>query len=93
MRLTWALAVLLALSGSGLARTEPDRFGDGGVPAFYQWPGPVPEPGVLLRSEALPANLLLSNAARGERILYSVYARIRKSLGEMTRKLSDTASQ
>ena len=65
MRLTPTLAVLLALAGSALAATEPDRFGDGGVPAFYQWTGPAPEPGTLLRSEMLPANLVLSNASRG----------------------------
>ena len=71
MRLTRTLAVLLALAGSALAGTEPDRFGDGGVPAFYRWTGPVPEPGTLLRSETLPADLVLSNASRGERILYA----------------------
>jgi acetyl esterase/lipase len=71
MRLTRTLAVLLALAGSALAGTEPNRFGDGGVPAFYQWTGPVPEPGTPLRSEALPANLVLSNASRAERILYA----------------------
>ena len=71
MRLTPTLAVLLALAGSALAATGPDRFGDGGVPAFYHWTGPVPEPGTSLRSETLPANLVLSNASRGERILYA----------------------
>ncbi len=71
MRLTWTLALLLALSGNALSETEPDRFGDGGVPAFYRWSDPVPEPGTPLRSEALPANLVLSSASRGERILYA----------------------
>jgi hypothetical protein len=47
------------------------RFGDGGVPAFYQWTGDLPQPGTLLRNEPLPENLLLPEASRGERILYS----------------------
>src|SRR5690349_16043300 len=71
MRLNWVFAALLALSGVASANAEADRVGDGGVPAFYQWSGPVPDPGTLLRSEALPANLVLPNAARGERILYA----------------------
>jgi hypothetical protein len=71
MRLAWTLAVLLALAGGAPAAAEADRFGDGGVPAFYRWPGPVPEPGTLLRSEALPVGLVPSGAARGERILYA----------------------
>ena len=71
MRLAWTLAVLLALAGGAPAAAEADRFGDGGVPAFYRWPGPVPEPGTLLRSEALPVDLVPSGAARGERILYA----------------------
>ena len=34
-----------------------------------------------------------SGAGPGSQIIYPAHARIRKSLGEMTRKLSDTASQ
>src|SRR5208283_4794263 len=34
-----------------------------------------------------------TSPASSREILYPVHARIRKSLGEMTRKLSDTASQ
>ncbi len=41
------------------------------MPAFYRWPGPVPEPGTPLRSEALPPHLVLPGASRGERILYA----------------------
>ena len=62
---------LLALFGTAVAQTMMQRFGDGGVPAFYQWTGDLPQPGTLLRNEPLPENLLLPEASRGERILYS----------------------
>lgn len=62
---------LLALFGTAVAQTMMQRFGDGGVPAFYQWTGDLPQPGTLLRNEPVPENLLLPEASRGERILYS----------------------
>src|SRR5690242_13217465 len=61
----------LALFGTAFAQTTTDRFGDGGVPAFYKWTGDLPQAGTLLRNEPLPENLLLPEASRGERILYS----------------------
>ena len=46
--------------------------GDGGVSAFYVWDKEVPgAPGQLLRQEALSANLMLANASKGMRILYT----------------------
>lgn len=48
------------------------RTGDGGVSAFYTWPDAIPAtPGKLLRAEALPADLTLSEAADAKRILYT----------------------
>lgn len=47
-------------------------LGDGGVSGFYSLDGPPPtRPGVMIRTEPLPAQLLLTNAAVGRRILYS----------------------
>ncbi|HXT07312.1 MAG TPA: hypothetical protein VN715_10295 [Roseiarcus sp.] len=37
----------------------------------YAWTAKVPAPGALLRSEPLPADLVLDNAATSLRILYS----------------------
>ena len=46
--------------------------GDGGVSAFYVWDKEVPgTPGQLLRQEALPERLMLANASKGTRILYT----------------------
>src|SRR5438270_4600131 len=70
MILARAALALLALSGTAFAQTTTNRFGDGGVPAFYQWTGDLPQAGTMLRSEALPGNLILPEASRGERILY-----------------------
>ncbi|MBI1683773.1 lipase family protein [Caulobacter hibisci] len=46
--------------------------GDGGVTPFYRWTGAAPSlPGMMLRTETLPAELSLAGAGRAERILYS----------------------
>jgi len=46
--------------------------GDGGVSAFYVWDKMVPDtPGKLLRQEPLASNLMLANASRGLRVLYT----------------------
>jgi hypothetical protein len=46
--------------------------GDGGVSAFYVWDKMVPgTPGKLLRQEPLASELMLVNAVKGLRILYS----------------------
>ena len=46
--------------------------GDGGVSAFYVWDKMVPgTPGKLLRQEPLASNLMLSNASKGLRVLYT----------------------
>jgi pimeloyl-ACP methyl ester carboxylesterase len=46
--------------------------GDGGVSAFYVWDKMVPStPGKLLRQEPLASNLVLSNASKGLRVLYT----------------------
>lgn len=71
MIVTRIAVALMALCGAAFAQTPADRFGDGGVPAFYRWTEALPEPGKLLRREPLPADLVLPEASRGERILYS----------------------
>lgn len=49
-----------------------ERNGDGGVADFYKWDMQIPtKPGRLLRQEPLPTNLMLANAAKGVRILYT----------------------
>ena len=46
--------------------------GDGGVSAFYVWNEAVPgAPGRLLRQEPVPDHLVLTNAAKGLRVLYT----------------------
>lgn len=46
--------------------------GDGGVSDFYVWKEKVPRvPGRLLRQEPLPDHLMLTNAAKGFRVLYT----------------------
>jgi TonB family protein len=50
---------------------EPSQ-GDGGVSAFYVWDKEVPgTPGKLLRQEPLPDSLMLSNASKSLRVLYT----------------------
>ncbi|SFA71408.1 hypothetical protein SAMN04515620_101280 [Collimonas sp. OK607] len=87
MRLTQfsRLSTFFAVTLSGLAlsacgggsdgrlTSQPKMFtADGGVSSFYQWSQEIPAtPGILLRQEALPANLVLPNAVQGIRILYS----------------------
>lgn len=70
MRVKGAVLMLLAAVTSGYA-AAPARLQ--GVPAspFYEWSGDVPGPGALLRSEPLPPDLILENASKSERILYS----------------------
>ncbi|QBQ98870.1 alpha/beta fold hydrolase [Paraburkholderia pallida] len=64
-------AALLAHAGVRVPAPDPLQ-GDGRVSAFYTWDADVPaSPGVLLRSEPLPATLGLANASRQLRILYS----------------------
>ncbi|WP_374575320.1 lipase family protein [Phenylobacterium sp.] len=66
-----AVAAMLAPTLACAAQLDPAQ-GDGGVPAFYQWTEAVPAtPGAMLRTEPLPAELVLANAARGVRILYA----------------------
>ncbi len=54
-------------------RPVPDpRQGDGAVSTFYVWEKEVPAtPGLVLRYEPLPDALMLTNATRGWRILYT----------------------
>ncbi|EIZ77875.1 hypothetical protein WSK_3546 [Novosphingobium sp. Rr 2-17] len=55
-------------------RTTTDRGnidGDGGVSPFYDWSGPVGQPGRMLRQEALPTKLPQPEAGTALRILYS----------------------
>lgn len=66
-----AVAALLAPTLGAAATLDPAQ-GDGNVPAFYVWTAPVPaQPGKMLRTEALPDDLVLANAAKGVRILYA----------------------
>jgi acetyl esterase/lipase len=47
-------------------------LGDGGVSSFYVWDKEVPGlPGTLLRQEAIPETLMLANASKGVRVLYT----------------------
>jgi hypothetical protein len=57
---------------SGPKPVPDSSIGDGAVSDFYIWDKPVPaHPGNLLRQEALPADLMLSNASKGFRVLYT----------------------
>ena len=52
--------------------TQDPLQGDGGVSPFYIWTDDVPRsPGMMLREEALPDDLVLGNASQGRRILYT----------------------
>ncbi|MCA3860353.1 MAG: alpha/beta hydrolase, partial [Burkholderia sp.] len=68
-----ALPSLVSLAASPGHVPAPDPLqGDGRVSAFYAWDRDIPAtPGVLLRSEPLPAELGLASAARQLRILYA----------------------
>ncbi len=70
MRVSLAVLMLLAAMTSGAA-AAPNRLQGAPATPFYEWTGDVPGPGALLRSEALPPDLALDNAAKSERILYS----------------------
>jgi len=71
------VAILLAATAVGRLPSGPKPVvdpsqGDGGVSAFYLWDKEVPgTPGKLLRQEPLPENLMLANAAKGLRVLYT----------------------
>jgi len=66
-----AIVALGAQRGSSTAARGPAP-GDGGVSAFYVWNEEVPRtPGTLLRQEPVPDHLVLTNAARGLRVLYT----------------------
>src|SRR5688572_28267088 len=62
---------------SGLQRNNPKTaggaaHGDGGVSAFYVWGDKVPAtPGRLLGQEPIADHLILANAAKGLRVLYT----------------------
>lgn len=72
LALTLALIATTFFNASASIASQSElRFGDGGVSAFYTWTGPVPQPGRLLRQEPLAENLVLAEAGRGVRILYS----------------------
>ena len=71
------VAILLAVTAfvrppSGPKPLLDPRQGDGGVSTFYVWDKEVPgSPGELLRQEPLPENLMLANASKGLRVLYT----------------------
>lgn len=78
MVLVFVLALVLAARpNAGAQRQGPQPVpdpaqGDGGVSAFYTWDRQVPAtPGRLLRQEPLPEHLLLENASKGLRVLYT----------------------
>ena len=59
---------------SGAVPVSNAAVGDGGVPSFYVWSGPVPgTPGQLLRQQSLDANLALDNSdpSQNVRMLYT----------------------
>jgi len=76
--LVFAVAVCpITRTNAGAQRQGPPPVanpaqGDGGVSAFYTWADQVPAtPGRLLRQEPLPEHLLLENASKGVRVLYT----------------------
>src|SRR3954451_7866695 len=70
-------ALLIAATALSAPRSGPKPVldhsqGDGGVSGFYVWDKEVPgTPGQLLRQEPLPESLMLANASRGLRVLYT----------------------
>jgi len=72
---TLPVSILIAISVSAADGPKPvldPSVGDGGVSAFYVWDKTVPgAPGKLLRQEPLASNLMLANASKGIRILYT----------------------
>ena len=59
-------------AGNGPKPVLNRALGDGGVSSFYVWDKQVPgTPGILLRQEAIPDNLMLANASKGVRLLYT----------------------
>lgn len=67
-----AIGSMILTPATALDAQQADpRFGDGGTSSFYTWARPVPAPGMLLRQEPLPAQLVLPEAGQGIRILYS----------------------
>ncbi len=71
-----AAGLLLAAAGTSAQATRAPvpnpQQGDGRVSAFYTWTDAIPpKPGQLLRSEPLPPEVGLSNAAKQTRILYT----------------------
>jgi acetyl esterase/lipase len=70
-----AVTILMALGATGADGPKPaldPSVGDGGVSTFYVWDKMVPgSPGKLLRQEPLASNLMLANASKGLRVLYT----------------------
>ncbi|MCG0580421.1 alpha/beta hydrolase, partial [Burkholderia cenocepacia] len=68
-----AASSVVSLAASPGRVPAPDPLqGDGRVSAFYTWDRDIPaRPGVLLRTEPLPATVGLASAARQLRILYA----------------------
>lgn len=72
LRRTLSLSVAVIVSLSQLSAAPISWSGDGGVPAFYTWTDAIPaKPGVMLRTEPLPAEFSLPDAGVALRILYS----------------------
>ncbi len=71
----FAVTTLVALETLGADGPKPvpdPSVGDGRVSAFYVWDKMVPgTPGKMLRQEPLPSNLMLDNASKGLRVLYT----------------------
>jgi pimeloyl-ACP methyl ester carboxylesterase len=69
------VAILMAFEALGADGPKPvldPSVGDGGVSTFYVWERTVPgTPGNLLRQEPLASELMLVNAAKGLRFLYT----------------------
>lgn len=64
-------ALIIAVLASSAFASAPAR-NDGGVSAFYLWNDDVPRtPGKLLRQEPVADHLLLTNASKGLRVLYT----------------------
>ena len=61
-----------AVASKDLSGTAVMGAGDGGVSGFYRWNDAIPdEPGRMLRTEPLPAELQITGATEQMRILYS----------------------